>query len=81
MGIDAEVRPLEHAGASRYESPEAALESLGRMVRPADEREAAALERYVAEHLVETTGADGRTQWQQEPEISVRWAFLAWDKS
>ena len=81
MGIEAEVRPLEHASASRYESPEAARESLRRMVAPADEREESALERYVAEHLVETAGADGRLEWKQEPEISVRWAFLAWDKS
>ena len=34
----------------------------------------------MAEHLVETTGADGRPEWKQEPEITVRWAFLAWDK-
>ena len=57
MGIEAEVGFLEHASASRYESPEAALESLRRVVAPADEREERALERYVAEHLVETTGA------------------------
>jgi SAM-dependent methyltransferase len=80
MGIEAEVRTLEHARASRYESPEAALESLRRMVVPADQREERALERYVAEHLVETTGDDGRRAWRQEPEIAVRWAFLAWDK-
>ena len=39
MGIEAEVSFLEHASASRYESPEAALESLRRVVAPADERE------------------------------------------
>ena len=80
MGIEAEVASLEHASASRYESREAALESLRRMIAPAGEREEAALERYVAEHLVETTGRDGRPEWKQEPEITVRWAFLAWDK-
>jgi SAM-dependent methyltransferase len=80
MGIEPEVGALEHAGASRYESPEAALESLRRMIAPADEREEAALERYVAERLLETTGADGRQEWKQEPELAVRWAFLAWDK-
>ena len=80
MEIEAEVAFLEHASASRYESPEAALESLRRMVAPADEREERALERYVAEHLAETTGDDGRPAWKQEPEITVRWAFLAWDK-
>ncbi len=81
MGIEAEAGYLEHASASRYESREAALESLRRMLAPADEREEGALERYVAEHLVETTGADGRRVWKQEPEISVRWVFLAWEKS
>jgi SAM-dependent methyltransferase len=81
MGIESEVRPLEHASASRYESREAALESLRRVVAPADEREERALARYVAEHLVETTGDDGRREWRQEPEITVRWAFIAWDKS
>ena len=80
MGIEAEVAFLEHASASRYESREAALESLGRVIAPADEREERALERYVAEHLAETTGDDGRPAWKQEPEITVRWAFLAWDK-
>ena len=80
MGIAAESGYLEHASASRFESPEAALESLRRMLAPADEREEGALERYVAEHLVETTDADGRRAWKQEPEISVRWALLAWDK-
>ena len=80
MGIEAEVRFLEHASASRYESLEAAAESLRRVVAPADEREERALGRYVAEHLVETTGGDGRRVWKQEPEVTVRWAFLAWDK-
>jgi SAM-dependent methyltransferase len=80
MGIEAECGYLEHASASRFESPEAALESLRRVLAPTDEREEGALERYVAEHLVETTGADGRRAWKQEPEISVRWVFLAWDK-
>ncbi len=80
MGIEAEVRFLEHASAGRYESPEAARESLRRVVAPADEREEKTLERYVAEHLLETAGADGRREWRLEPEISVRWAFLAWDK-
>jgi SAM-dependent methyltransferase len=80
MGIEAEVRPLEHASAGRYESPEAALESLRRVVAPTDEREERVLERYVAEHLVETTGDGGRSVWRLEPEITVRWAFLAWDK-
>lgn len=81
MGIDVEVAFLEHASAHRYESPAAALESLRRVATPADEREEAALERYAAEHLVETTGADGRRAWKQDPAIAVRWAFLAWDKS
>ncbi len=80
MGIEAEVRSLEHASASRYESREAALESLRRVVAPADENEMSALERYVAEHLVETTGAGGRREWKLEPEVTVPWAFLAWDK-
>ena len=79
MGIEPEVASLEHASVSRYESPEAALESLRRMIAPAGEREEAALERYVAAQLVETVGADGRPEWRQEPEITVRWAFLAWD--
>lgn len=81
MGIEAEVRVLEHENAGRYESPEAALESMRRVVAPADGREERALERYVAEHLVVTTGADGRPAWKQEPAITVRWAFLAWDRS
>ena len=80
MGIEAEVRFLEHASVSRYESPAAALEFLRRVVAPADESEERALERYVAEHLRETTGADGERVWMQAPEITVRWAFLAWDK-
>jgi SAM-dependent methyltransferase len=80
MGIEAELRFLEHSSRSRYGSREAALESLRRMVAPADEREERALERYVTEHLVETTGADGRREWRREPEITVRWACLAWDK-
>ena len=80
MGIEAEVRFLDHVSASRYESSAAALESLRRVVAPADEREERALGRYVAEHLVETAGDDGRRVWRQEPEITVRWAFLAWDK-
>jgi SAM-dependent methyltransferase len=80
MGIEAEVTFLEHESASRYESPEAALESLRRIAAPADEREERALERYVAEHLVATTDADGRRVWEQEPKIAVRWALLTWDK-
>jgi SAM-dependent methyltransferase len=81
MGIAAEVRPLEQASASRYQSLEAARESLRRVVAPANEREESALKDYVAQHLVETTGDDGRSVWKQEPEITVRWAFLAWDKA
>jgi hypothetical protein len=50
------------------------------MIHPAGEREEAALERYVVGHLVETTGADGRPEWRQEPQITVRWGFIAWDK-
>jgi SAM-dependent methyltransferase len=80
MGIEAEVRLLEHDSASRYESPESALESLRRVVAPSDEREERALRSYVAEHLVGTTDDEGRRVWKQEPEITVRWAFLAWDK-
>ena len=80
MGIAAEVRSLEHAGARRYESLDAAVDSLRHMVAPADMREETALERYVVEHLVETTAEDGRRVWRQEPEITVRWALLAWDK-
>jgi SAM-dependent methyltransferase len=80
MGIEAESRALEHASASRYESLEAALESLRRVVAPADGREERALERYVAEHLVATIHDDGRRMWKLEPEITVRWVFLAWDK-
>lgn len=80
MGIEPEVGSLEHAGASRYESPEAALESLRRMIAPAGGREELALERYVAGHLVEAPGADGQSEWKQEPQITVRWGFIAWDK-
>jgi SAM-dependent methyltransferase len=80
MGVGPEVSFLEHASASRYESREAALESLRRVVAPAGEREAAALERYAQEHLVETAAADGRLEWRLEPEVTVPWAFLAWDR-
>ena len=80
MGVEPEVSFLEHASAGRYESREAALESLRRVVAPADEREEAALERYAQEHLVETAGAGGGCEWQLEPEITVPWAFLAWDR-
>jgi SAM-dependent methyltransferase len=80
MGIEPEARSLEHSSASRYESREAALESLRRMVAPADENEARALVRYVTERLVETADHDGRREWQLEPEITVPWAFIAWDK-
>ncbi|HEY5168821.1 MAG TPA: methyltransferase domain-containing protein [Thermoleophilia bacterium] len=80
MGVQPEVTFLEHASASRYESREAALESLRRVVAPADEREEAALERYAQEHLVATADHDGRREWQLEPEITVPWAFIAWDK-
>ena len=81
MGIEPEVGALEHVSAGRYESPEAALESLRRMIRPADEREELALSRYVARHLIEETAPDGQTAWKQEPEITVRWAFLAWGRA
>jgi hypothetical protein len=80
MGIEAEVGLLEHASAGRHESPETTLESVRRVIAPAGEGEERALARYVAEHLVETTGDDGRPVWRLEPEITVRWAFLAWDK-
>jgi SAM-dependent methyltransferase len=81
MGIEPETASLEHVSASRYESSSAALESLRRMIAPAGEQEEKALERYVAGHLAETTGADGRPEWRQEPELAVSWAFLAWDKA
>jgi SAM-dependent methyltransferase len=81
MGIEAEVSDLEHASVSHYESPEAALESLRRVVSPADEREWRALERYARDHVVETTSGDGRRVWVQAPAITVRWAFISWDKS
>jgi SAM-dependent methyltransferase len=80
MGIAPEVGLLEHVSAGRYESPEVALESLRRMIHPVDEREELALARYVAEHFTEETAPDVPTTWKQEPEIAVRWAFLAWDK-
>ena len=80
MGIAAEVAMLEHVSSSRYESREAALQSLRRVVAPVDEREESALQSYAARHLVETAGADGRGEWRLEPEIAVRWALLAWDK-
>ena len=51
------------------------------MVSPADGREEQALERYVAEHLVQTTDGDGRLVWTQEPAVTVRWAFISWEKS
>jgi hypothetical protein len=79
MGIEPEIGFLEHAGADRYESIGEGLESLRRVVGPADEREAEALERYASEHLVETTDADGRRVWKLEPALNVRWAFLGWD--
>ena len=79
MGIAPEVSYLEHASVSRYESPEAALESLRRVVRPDGDADERALERYVAAHVVATTGDDGRRAWTQSPAITVRWAFLAWD--
>ena len=71
MEIEPEVMFLEHASASRYESQEAALESLRRVVAPASVRERRALERYAAEHLVEAAGAGGRRKWKLEPEIAV----------
>jgi SAM-dependent methyltransferase len=80
IGLEPEVSYLEHASVSHYHSPEDALESLRRMLAPADEREEQALQRYVREHVVETTAGDGRSVWTQEPAITVRWAFLAWDK-
>jgi SAM-dependent methyltransferase len=80
MGIEAEVRFLEHASVSHYASPESALEALRRVVAPADGREERELERYVAGHVLETTGDDGASVWTQEPAISVRWAFLAWER-
>jgi SAM-dependent methyltransferase len=80
MGVEPEVSFLEHASASRYESWEAALESLRRVVAPAGEREAAALERYAQDHLVEAVGASGDLEWRLEPEVTVPWAFLAWDR-
>jgi SAM-dependent methyltransferase len=80
MGIEPEIASLEHVGASRYESPAAALESLRRMIAPAGEREERALERYVGAHLVETAGSAGSPEWRQEPQITVRWGFIAWDK-
>ena len=80
MGIEPQVVSLEHASATRYESPEAALDSLRRMIAPAGEREEQALERYMAGRLVETTGPAGRPEWRQDPEITVRWSFIAWDK-
>jgi hypothetical protein len=81
MGIRAEVSYLEHARVRQYESPGAALESLHRMIAPQDEREGRALERYVAEHIVQTVDAGGRRVWTQSPAIAVRWAFIAWDTS
>lgn len=80
MGIEAEVSDLEHSSVSHYESPQAALESLRRVVSPADDRERRALERYAAEHVVEGTDGDGRRVWVQDPAIAVRWAFISWDK-
>ena len=68
MGIEPEVGSLEHVSASRYESPEAALESLHRMIAPAGEREEQALQRYVAGHVVETPGPAGRPEWRQAPD-------------
>ncbi len=81
MGVAPEVSYLEHASASRYESREAALEELRRLVRPDGGAEERALERYVAGHVVATTAAGGRRVWTQSPAITVRWAFLVWDKS
>jgi hypothetical protein len=49
------------------------------VVAPAGEREEAALERYAQEHLLEAA-AGGRLEWRLEPEITVPWAFLAWDR-
>ena len=80
MGIRAEVSYLEHTSVSHYENPEAALESLRRVIAPAVEREKQALARYVAEHLVEVEGDDGRRVWTLDPAIGVRWAFISWDK-
>lgn len=81
MGIEPEVRALEHTSASRYVSAEAALEALRRVIRPRDEREERGLERYVADHLVPAPGdATGADAWRLEPEITVPWTFLAWDR-
>jgi len=80
MGIAPDVRALEHPSVNQYESPDGALASLRRLIAPADEREDLALRRYVAEHLAETTGDDGRLVWTLTPAIVVRWAFLAWEK-
>ena len=81
MGIEPELGYLEHGSVSHYESWETALESLRRVISPADDREERALQQYVAEHVVEVTAADGRRVWTQEPSIGVRWAFIAWDKA
>lgn len=78
MGIEPEVRALEHASGSTYESPEAARDSLRRMLKPADEREERALAEYAADHFVAADDG-GRPIWRMEPEIVVRWAFLSWD--
>jgi SAM-dependent methyltransferase len=76
MGVEPEVRELEHTSAGRYESPDAAADALRRMIRPRDSGEEQALERYVAGHLVEQPGRE----WALEPEVTVPWTFLAWDK-
>lgn len=80
MGIRAEVDCLAHASVSHFESPEAALESLRRVIAPLEGEEERALERYVAGQLVQTIAGDGRRVWTLEPAIAVRWAFLSWDK-
>jgi len=79
MGVAPEVGYLEHASVSHYGSPEAALESLRRVVHPEGDAEERALQRYVAGHLVQTADAAGRSVWTQAPAISVRWAFISWD--
>ena len=79
MGVTPEVSHVEHSRASHHASPEAALEALRRVVRPADDAEERALARYVARHVVRATDGGGRRVWTQHPAVTVRWAFLSWD--
>lgn len=80
MGIKPEVRFIRSRKSDAFGSLEEARHAIRESISPVNDGEGVLLERFIDEHVIETTDKDGSSVWTRDYPRTVNWAFVSWDK-